>query len=195
MKRKFIFLLLFCVGTIHVTLGQADFMPFNEFGIKGSSVLSTAFISIDDEGSGFSGPGVGVRFLHMQTKHMGLLAEVNYASQSFSADGIEYSYSFIHTPFMSRFRFPLNNKHDFAINVGSYVQLIMDQQADVVFDRSTLFGLAGGVDYGVLLGKMRVSVEGRYHYNLHSNSDDADDIRTSWLEISVGLSFRSQKKK
>ncbi|MGQ1889121.1 outer membrane beta-barrel protein [Thermophagus sp. OGC60D27] len=194
MKKTFIILLLIGVPTLHEALGQDPFSPFYEVGIKASTVLSTAFISIDDEGSGFKGPGVGVRFLHMQTKNAGLLAEVNYSSQSFTSEELEYNYSFIHIPFMSRFRFPLNKRNDIALNIGSYLQLITDQDVDVVFDRSSLFGLAGGLDYGLMVGKMRVSVEGRYHYNLHSNSDDADNIRSSWLEVTLGLSFRRQKK-
>lgn len=194
MVRFPVSLLIICIFSLQWVSAQDGFRPFSEIGVRTSAVSSTAYISLDDEGSNFRGPSLGVRYLHMQTKNMGLLAEVNYSRLFFDSNDTEYDYSYIHTPFMTRFRFPFGSRNDLAINVGSYLQMVLDNHSDVIFDRRTLFGLAGGIDYGLMLGKLRISLEGRYHYNLHSNSDDADNIRSSWLEISLGICFRKLGK-
>jgi len=195
MRQLLFFVSAFLLLNAGGMFAQSEFTPFFEVGVKSSVNIARAYISDDDEGSNFLGPVVGVRYLHMQTKNMGFLVEVDYNRLSFSSEGTDYSYSFIHTPFMTRARFPLGRKHDIGLNAGSYLQMVLDHQDDVVFDRRTLFGLAGGIDYGFLLGNMRLSLEGRYHYNLHSNSEDADDMRSGWLEIGLAVSFRSSGKK
>jgi hypothetical protein len=194
MRQLLFFVFVFLVLNAGRVFAQNGFTPFFEVGVKSSANIATAYISDDPEGSNFIGPVVGVRYLHMQTKNMGFLAEVDYNRLSFSSEGTDYSYSFIHTPFMTRVRFPLGQKHDIGLNIGSYLQMILDHHDDVVFDRRTLFGLAGGIDYGFLIGKMRLSVEGRYHYNLYSNSEDADNMRSSWLEVGLSVSFRQFRK-
>jgi hypothetical protein len=187
MRKLFSIVMLLCLGTAW-SYSQTDDTGGSAFGVKSAVNAGKSYIIDNDNALWFVGPVVGARYLYMSAKNAGLMFEVNYNKLYHNKGDATYSYDFIHAPFLTRFSFPFKN-NSISLNVGSYVQLILHHDASVVYDRTTLFGMTGGVEYAYAFGNVVLSLEGRYHSNLHSNSETVDDLRSSWFEVGLGLTF------
>ena len=189
--RCLILVFLF-LGIVNTTFSQVEFTPYAENGVKAGGSFSNMYLEDRIGDVPFYGSLVGGRFVFLGEKHFGILFETNYSHLTHVDD--EYgslSYSYLHTPFLSRIRIPVRQSA-IVINMGSYVQFIVHNDDKVVLERKALMGLAGGLEFSFPIGRFNCSVEGRYNYNLHSNSISVDDLWATWAEVCLVFSYTSR---
>ena len=172
-------------------LGQKTFVRYSEIGGKvgWSPINNVSFVDMNKPVV-FDNSMIGFRFLHAEEKFLGVIFEVNYNKSTTTMNGIFYSYDFIQTPLMTHVFFPIK-KTNVALNVGSYLQFITDQNSsDILLERNLLYGLAGGVSFCVPIKNISLTFEGRINYNLFSNSKKDYTKLGNWMEFSVVACYR-----
>lgn len=126
---------------------QIEFKPYSEYSLKAGSGMSKMFITGATGDSPFIGSTFGGRFIYFGEKILAVMVEVNYSSlKGNEPDVSDLSYSYIHTPFMTRISIPLG-RSAISVNLGSYVQFPLRSDPEIVMDRSALLGLAGGLEF------------------------------------------------
>ena len=182
--------------SLNATLfSQGEFVRYSEFGGKvGWSPMNNVTMVDRNKPVVFDNTLIGVRFLHAEQKHLGVIFEVNYNKSMTTFEGNYYSYDFIQTPLMTHFFFPIK-RASAALNLGSYLQFITDRNsADILLEKDLLFGLAAGVSFGFPIKNISFTFEGRYNYNLFSNSNKDYTKMGNWLELSVSACLRKEWK-
>ena len=194
MKSIYIFIIVFIITQIPLH-SQKEFTRYSEFGGKvGWSPINNVSMVNKNKPVVFDNSLLGVRFLHVEQRYAGLLFEINYNKSTTTFEGNYYSYDFIQTPLLSSFFIPVK-KAAFVINIGSYLQFITDKSSsDILLERDMLFGLAGGVGFNFPIKSISLTVEGRYNYNLFSNSKKDYSKLGNWLEISIAACIRKEWK-
>lgn len=191
--RYLIWISLF-LGISNSVLSQVEFTPYAEYGVKAGASFSNMFLEDRIGDVPFYGSMVGGRFVYLGEKNFGILFETNYSYLTHEDEALgDLSYSYLHTPFLSRFRIPIG-RTAIVINLGSYVQFVTHNDIEVVLERNALMGLAGGLEFSFPVGKFSTSIEGRYNYNLHSNSTTIDNLWATWAEVGLVFSYSSRKR-
>ena len=191
---KCLVFILFFLGITNAAFSQVEFTPYAEFGVKAGGSFSNIYLDGNASDVPFYGSLIGGRVVYLGEKYVGILFETNYSYLTHTDEAYgTLSYSYLQTPFLSRFRIPVGSTA-IVINVGSYVQLIMHNDEEVVLERNALMGLAGGLEFTFPLGRFNTSLEGRYNYNLHSNSLDVDNLWATWVELGLVFSYTSRKR-
>jgi hypothetical protein len=191
--RCFVLVFLF-LGITGMTYSQVEFEPYAEFGVKAGGSFSNMYLEDRVGDVPFYGSVIGGRFTYLGQKNFGVLFETNYSYLTHTDD--EYgslSYSYLHTPFLSRFSIPVRSTA-IIFNLGSYVQFIVQNHDQVVLERNALMGLAGGLEFSFPVGRFSASIEGRYNYNLHSNSTTVDDLWATWAEVGLVFSYTNRRR-
>ncbi len=190
---KCLIFVLFFLGITNAAFSQVEFSPYAEFGVKAGGSFSNMFLEDRVSDVPFYGSLIGGRVVYLGEKYVGILFETNYSYLTHTDDELgSLSYSYLQTPFLSRFRIPVGSTA-IVINVGSYVQFVMHNDAKVVLERNALMGLAGGLEFTFPIGRFSAALEGRYNYNLHSNSVDIDDLWATWVEVGLVFSYTTRK--
>ncbi|MCA1745397.1 MAG: hypothetical protein LC643_06815 [Bacteroidales bacterium] len=185
---------LLLTGITNTAFAQVEFKPYAEFGVKAGGSFSKMYLEDSATDVPFKGSLIGGRVVYLGQKNFGILFETNYSYLTRMDDAFgSLSYSYLSTPFLSRFRIPVGSTA-IVINLGSYVQFIMHNDARVVLERNALMGLAGGLEFTFPIGRFNASLEGRYNYNLHSNSTSIDNLWATWAEVGLVFSYTSRKR-
>jgi hypothetical protein len=181
------------LGMTNNVFSQVEFKPYAEFGVKAGGSFSNMFLENRIGDAPFVGSLVGGRLVYLGEKNFGILFETNYSRLTHDDEEFgSLSYSYLQTPFLSRFRIPVG-RTAIVINLGSYLQFALHNDDQVVLERDALMGLAGGLEFAFPVGKFSASVEGRYNYNLHSNSTTIDDLWATWAEVGLVFSYSTRK--
>ncbi|GAO28033.1 hypothetical protein [Geofilum rubicundum] len=123
------------LGITNTVFSQVEFKPYAEFGVKAGASFSNMFLEdrIGDEP--FVGSLIGGRVVYLGEMNFGILFETNYSHLTHDDEELgSLSYSYLHTPFLSRFRIPVG-RTAIVINLGSYVQFVMHNDDQVVLER------------------------------------------------------------
>ncbi|HBG88337.1 MAG TPA: hypothetical protein DEG09_08360 [Marinilabiliaceae bacterium] len=191
MRFSLIALLLLCLSnSVHA---QKEFKPYSEYSLTGGASISQMFIPDVPGSFQFVGSSFGGRFSYFGEKILGIMLELRYSSlKGNEPDVSNLSYTYLHTPVMTRISVPFG-KSALSVNLGSYVQFPLTYDSGLVMERNALLGLAGGLDFTFPVSRQFIAgVEGRYNYNLHSNSTSIDNLWASWIEL--GLVFTYSNK-
>ncbi len=191
MKNLFLIICFFGLGVVNV-FSQSNGEFRSGFGVRSAVNANYSFLGDEGEEQLFMGPLIGAKYILVDDKNKGLMVEVNYSKLSYSSETTDYSFDYIHTPFFSRFSFPIGSTI-LSLNLGSYLQIILDHDAEMVYDQTNLFGLSGGIDFGFSLGRVVMFLEGRYNYNLQSNSETIGDLRSNWFEAGLGITLGNKE--
>ena len=194
MKYILIFIILISLNFAEL-FSQRIFTPYTEIGGKiGMSPYTNTFFVDEIKPVLFNSTLIGLRFLHVEQKYLGVLFEINYNKAFATIDNNTFTYDFIQTPFMTHFYIPIGEA-SIGFNVGSYLQMITDKSgAQLQIDRNLMFGLAGGVSLSVPIKRISFTLEGRYNHNLFSNSKDDYSKLSNWVELSAAVSYRIKRK-
>ena len=194
MKYKLLFIILLSLNFAGL-FSQKIFTPYTEIGGKaGMSPYTNTFFVDEIKPVLFNSSLIGLRFLHVEQKHLGVLFEINYNKAFATIDNKTFTYDFIQTPFMTHAYIPIGEA-SIGINVGSYLQFITDKSgAQLQIDRDLMFGLAGGVSLSVPIKRISFTLEGRYNHNLFSNSKDDYSKLSNWVELCAAVSYRIKRK-
>jgi hypothetical protein len=191
---KCLIFVLFFLGITNAAFSQVEFKPYAEFGVKAGGSFSNMYLEDNATDVPFYGSLIGGRVVYLGQKNFGILFETNYSYLTHTDDAYgTLTYSYLSTPFLSRFSIPVG-RTAIVINVGSYVQFVMHNDDKVVLERNALMGLAGGLEFTFPIGRFNTSLEGRYNYNLHSNSINIDNLWATWVEVGLVFSYTSRKR-
>ncbi len=187
-------LVILLLGFTSTAFAQVEFTPYAEFGVKAGGSFSNMYLEDSATDVPFYGSLIGGRIVYLGEKSFGILFETNYSYLTHTDDALgDLSYSYLSTPFLSRFRIPVGSTA-IVINLGSYVQFVLHNDEKVVLERNALMGLAGGLEFTFPIGRFSTSLEGRYNYNLHSNSTTIDNLWATWVEVGLVFSYTSRKR-
>ncbi len=181
------------IGLSASVFGRTDFVPYSEYSVRGNAGFMKTFVSGLPGDYSFAGTTFGGRFVYFGEKYCAAMIEVNYSNFTGTQTEVDgMSFSFVETPLMTRIRIPMK-RTAVSIDLGSYIQFPLSYSSEIVMERSALFGLAGGLEFSFPVGKkLDLGIEGRYNYNLHSNSTTIDDLWSSWTQFGIVLSYRSK---
>jgi hypothetical protein len=197
MTRIYFSLLLILITGLGGTMAQKkEFTPFSEFGVKAGYYTYPTYLVNSIESTPFTANMIGLRYLHVEDRNLGVLVELNYNKLSYNKNQANYNYDFIHLPFLANFNFRIG-KSLLGVNLGSYAAYIMTKDTGVYLDNDIQFGMATGLNYSFPLNKIVLTAEGRYHYGFTTNNEDDETMRNSWLEFSLAISlrhYRAEKK-
>ncbi len=191
---RYLLMVFLLFGITNTAFAQVEFKPYAEFGVKAGGSFSNMYLEDRISDVPFYGSLIGGRFVYLGEKNFGILFETNYSYLTHEDEALgDLSYSYVSTPFLSRFRIPVGSTA-IVINLGSYVQFVMHNDEKVVLERNALMGLAGGLEFTFPIGRFTSSVEGRYNNNLHSNSTSIDNLWATWVEVGLVFSYTSRKQ-
>ena len=192
MKYILLFIILISLNFAEL-FSQKIFTPYTEIGGKvGMSPYTNTFFVDSINPVLFNSTLIGIRFLHVEQKHGGVIFEINYNKAFATIDNNTYTYDYIQTPLMTHVYIPIKEA-SVAINIGSYLQFITDKRGSrLLIERDLMFGLAGGLSLSVPIKRISFTLEGRYNHNLFPNSRNDYSKMSNWLELSVAVSYRTK---
>ncbi|MDR2928962.1 MAG: PorT family protein [Cytophagaceae bacterium] len=179
-----------CLSGIY---SQETFTPYSEIGAKaGMSPFNNIYLVGSKETTLFNTTQLGLRFLHVEQKNLGVIFEINYNKAFAEINSKTYTFDYVQTPLMTHFYLPIKEA-SIGLNVGSYLQFITDRNnSDILLERDLFFGLTGGIGVTIPVKRVSLTIEGRYNHNLFSASRIDYSKLNSWIQFSVAISYRKK---
>lgn len=180
-----------------LTAQQTEFRRYSELSVKAGAYLKDHQYGQPEKGYGMShsfiGKAFGLQFKHMEQKNLGIVVEANYNTESFSSDTLSLSSSSIQVPLFTHIAFNIGST-TLGFDLGPFVTAYLEKPEGFVLDKDILYGMAGGLDYTIPIGKVILGIQGRYYYTLPLNSDDyTGSIRGMFGEVGITLGLRDYK--
>lgn len=189
-------LLLICTLFI-VTIqsySQSTFNAYSELGVKAGISKPNGYIVDSTQATLFDGTLVGIKYVYVAQRNIGILLEANYNRVGYNNNGYNISFDYLHLPFLTHIVFPIG-KLGIKINLGTYGLVYLNKDENVHLQRDFLYGLSGGLGASYSFSKFIFEVETRYYFNLPSSHLEDESMRGRWGEVSLVLCRRFFSKK
>ncbi len=190
--NKILLIISLIVSCPALMLSQS--FPYVEYGVKMGGSLTPGYFSNDEKADPINlvGQQLGLRFVHVQTKHAGILLELNYNKLEQKLDNLTYSYDCVQFPFLTHIPMQLSNSLGVIINAGGFTNVLLNRDDKLVLERDFLYGLAAGVGINLTVKKLAIGLEGRYYFTLPTNSLTNDKLRSNILEVGLSLCYSTR---
>lgn len=194
MKLRYVIVVIIYVLSLLNGYSQDQLKSYFEFGGKVSKYSMGTYVNDSIITTPFAASNMGVRMAYVDDKNMGVIFEMTYNRATYNKDGFHISYSYLHFPLFTHIHFPIK-RFGVSIDLGPYGMSLIEKDKVVLFDNEFLYGIGGGVGVDLNISKLFVGFDGRFYFNLPSNSAANETLRNQWFEFSLSLGWRKHLKK